>query len=241
MESLSQPRDEALVLLVGCDPSFISALEAALRRERLRSERTGHVEGIAGTLRRVQPAAVVLCCRSDHERSGERAIDVLKRIRAESDVPVLVLLRSGGAVSELLHFGLGADDVVRWPVSPLVVAARVVRLVQRAILQVERTSWTVGDLRVDRYQHCVLYRGRRLDLTALEYRLLAALAGAPGRAFSRSELIGEAMPESDALERSIDVHIWSLRRKLARAGGTGLLETVRGIGYRLASPALAEA
>ena len=152
-------------------------------------------------------------------------------------MPVLVLLRSGGVVTELLHFGLGADDVVWLPASPRVIAARVTRLARPASEDRERLTWKVGALLVDRYQHSIRFGGTPVDVTPMEYRLLAAMAGAPGRAFSRSELIGEAMPDSDALERAIDVHIWSLRRKLERAGAPEVVETVRGVGYRLAEPA----
>ncbi len=158
-------------------------------------------------------------------------------IRKLSTVPVLVLLRSRGVVTELLHFGLGADDVVRLPASPRVIAARLMRLARPATKDHDRLTWRVGALLVDRYQHNIRFGGTPVDVTPMEYRLLAAMAGAPGRAFSRSELIGEAMPDSDALERAIDVHIWSLRRKLERAGAPHVVETVRGVGYRLAEPA----
>lgn len=226
---------DALVLLADRDPRFVEALEEALRRERLRPERVGEIDGAVALVRRLRPDAVVI----GDGRDGVRAVDTLKAIRVASQVPVLVLLRSGGVVSEVLHFGLGADDVVRLPASPRVVAARTARLIRRSGPPGERATWSVGRLQIDRYQHCVLYEGRQVDVTPLEYRLLAALVGAPGRAFSRSELIEEAMPESDALERSVDVHIWSLRRKLERVGGFGLLETVRGVGYRLALPGVA--
>ncbi|MEJ2287865.1 MAG: winged helix-turn-helix domain-containing protein [Deinococcales bacterium] len=168
-----------------------------------------------------------------------RAVDVLRAVRAISDVPVLVLLRTGGVMNELLHFGLGADDVVWLPASPRVVAARAARLARRAAEGGERLTCRVGPLLIDRYQHTVCFDGRTVDVTPLEYRLLVTLASAPGRAFSRSELLGEVMPASDALERSIDVHIWSLRRKLERVGGYGVLETVRGVGYRLVEADLA--
>ena len=105
----------------------------------------------------------------------------------------------------------------------------------------ERPKQRAWVLLADRYQHSIRFGGKAVDVTPLEYRLLAALAGAPGRAFSRSELIGEAMPDSDALERAIDVHIWSLRRKLERVGAPQVVETVRGVGYRLAEPTPAEA
>lgn len=124
------------------------------------------------------------------------------------------------------------------PTSPRIIAARVGRLARPSTEERERLTWRVGALLVDRYQHSIRFDGRPVDVTSLEYRLLATLAGAPGRAFSRSELIGEAMPDSDALERAVDVHVWSLRRKLDRVGAPHVVETVRGVGYRLAEPAV---
>ncbi len=224
-----------LVLLADRDPRFVTALEGALRRQHLHPERVGEGSACGAAIRRLRPDVVVVADRLPDVRSA----DVLRAVRALSDVPVVVLLRTGGVVNELLHFGLGADDVVWLPASPRVVAARAARLARRAAEGGERLTWRVGPLLIDRYQHIVCFDGRHVDVTPLEYRLLAALAGAPGRAFSRSELLGEAMPGSDALERSIDVHIWSLRRKLESVGGDALLETVRGVGYRLAGTELA--
>lgn len=226
-----------LVLLADRDPQVLSALEEALRRERLRPERVGEGATCVDAVRRLRPDAVVVSDQLPDARSSE----VLVSIRKASAVPVVVLLRSGGVVTELLHFGLGADDVVWLPASPRVIAARVARLVKRAAADHERLTWRVGALLVDRYQHTIRFAGTPVDVTPLEYRLLAALAGAPGRAFSRSELIGEAMPESNSLERAIDVHIWSLRRKLERVGAPHVVETVRGVGYRLTESAPAAA
>lgn len=220
----------ATVLLADRDPRFVTALEMALRRQRLHPERVGESERCVDAIHRVRPDAVVVSDRLEQTR----ALEVLRLIRGVSDVPVIVLLNRGGVVTELLHFGVGADDVVWLPASPRVVAARVARILRRATEGAERLTWRVGPLLVDHYQNSVSVNGRDLEVTPLEYRLLSALAGAPGRAFTRSELIGEAMPDSDALERSVDVHIWSLRRKLERAGAPSLLETVRGVGYRLA-------
>lgn len=218
-----------LVLLADRDLNFLVALEAALRRQRLRPERVGERDPCAAVIRRVRPDAVVLVDRNGCESPAA----VLRAVRGWGETPVVVLLRAGGVAEELRYFRLGADDVVRLPVSPRVVAARVARLVRRSGTNGERTVWRLGPLEVDRYRNGVNVAGRELALTPVEYRLLVALAGAPGRAFSRAELIERAAPESDALERTVDVHMCSLRRKLAQAGAVGVLRTVRGVGYRL--------
>lgn len=221
-------RDGALVLLADRDRHYATALEAALRRERLHTERVGEAGACLEMVRRLRPDAVVVA-----DRLGSvRATDVLCSLGAVSDVPVIVLLKEGGTRAELVHFGLGAADVVSLPASPRVVAARVARILERASARAERSVRRLGPLVVDLYRNAVSLGEAELDLTPVEYRLLVALASAPGRAFTRSELIGESMPESDALERSIDVHICTLRRKLAAAGAPRVVETIRGVGYR---------
>lgn len=181
---------------------------------------------------RVRPDVVVVSERLE----GTTALDLLVAVRRASDVPVVVLLEGGGSSTELLYFGLGADDVVVLPAPAEVVAARVVRILQRSRSEPQDPAVRVGRLRVDPYRRAVLVDGVEVEVTPVEYRLLEALAGAAGRAFTRGELIGRAMPDSDALERSVDVHVWSLRRKLERAGVPGMLETVRSVGYRLVDP-----
>lgn len=223
----------AWVLLADRDPRFCAALEANLRRQRLHPERVGEGKACVEVALRLHPDVVVVADRLPDARASE----VLASLRTDSDVPAIVLLKAGGIVTELLHFGLGADDVVWLPASPRIVTARVARLIRRPSADRERLTWRVGALLVDHYQHMIEFDDQAVDVTPLEYRLLAALAEAPGRAFSRSELIDEAMPESDTLERAIDVHIWSLRRKLESVGALNVLETVRGVGYRLSEPA----
>lgn len=219
----------ATVLLADRDPRTISALEAALRRHRLRPERVGERDDWFDVIRRVQPDVVVLSERLE----GMTALDTLVALRRVSAVPVVMLIERGGSSSELLYFGLGADDVVELPASPQVVAARVLRILQRSTAEPHDPALRVGHLRVDPYRNAVLVDGAEIDVTPVEYRMLATLAGAAGRAFTRAELLDQALPESDALERSVDVHVWSLRHKLERAGAPGMLETVRGVGYRL--------
>jgi two-component system response regulator AdeR len=91
-----------------------------------------------------------------------------------------------------------------------------------------------GPVEVDPGRARALIGGRKLELTSTEFHLLLHFAQHPGKVFSRAELLEAAMPESDALERVIDVHIGNLRRKLAGAGWNDVIETVRGMGFRLA-------
>ena len=90
-----------------------------------------------------------------------------------------------------------------------------------------------GPLEVDRRAVLARVNGEVLNLTPAEFRLLLHLAEAPGRAFTREELLSAALPDSDALERVVDAHLASVRRKLESAQASHLLHTVRGVGYRL--------
>ena len=93
--------------------------------------------------------------------------------------------------------------------------------------------YRIGDLEIDTGAVMARLNGHTLALTPAEFRLLACMAATPGRAFTRAELLAAALPESEALERVVDAHLASARRKLESAGGPGLLQTVRGVGYRL--------
>ena len=133
-----------------------------------------------------------------------------------------------------------ADDYVSKPFNPAEVVARI-----RAVLRRTRVPMTpieapirVGALEISHDSHsAVVYdeagHQNQLMLTLTEFRLLSRLASQPRRCFSRLDLIEHCLPESDALERVIDSHLSKLRRKLQAAGQSNLIETVRGIGYRL--------
>jgi two-component system response regulator AdeR len=128
---------------------------------------------------------------------------------------------------------LGADDYVVKPFSPREVVARVKAVLRRSQHDEPRNLFRLGALELDTKQFLVAISGKRLDLTPTEFRLLECLIRDPGRAFTRAELIEVALPDSDALERVVDAHLKNLRRKLDAAGVGEMLETVRGIGYRL--------
>ena len=134
-----------------------------------------------------------------------------------------------------LGLELGADDYITKPFRPLEVVARinaVLRRYQSASVDVEQPL-RAGLIEVDGQMAQASAAGVPLQLTGTEFRLLQHLAGQPRRVFSRQELLEAAMPESDALERVVDVHIGNLRRKLSQAGVDDVITTVRGMGFRL--------
>jgi two-component system phosphate regulon response regulator PhoB len=139
---------------------------------------------------------------------------------------------------QLVGFATGADDYVTKPYSPKVLIQRIKKELRRRQLKDKPAAGAVFECQgivIDRHSHRALYRDQELLLTPTEFRLLEVLIRQSGRAFTRFELMDAAIGEDAlVLERTIDVHIKSLRKKLGEAGD--LIETVRGVGYRFHEP-----
>jgi DNA-binding response OmpR family regulator len=227
-----------LVLVVEDEPGIADVLMAYLHRDGLRSQLVTDGLAVMPAFRETRPDLVLL----DIHLPGMDGMDVLKALRADSDVPVIMVTARAEDLDKLLALRMGADDYVVKPYSPAEVVARVRAVLRRtvaaAVPAVAPTVIRAGRLEIDLDAHIARSRtedGRDelLPLTLTEFRLLACLAANPRRCFSRSHLIETCLPESDALDRVIDSHLSKLRRKLHNAGNGELIETVRGIGYRL--------
>jgi DNA-binding response OmpR family regulator len=227
-----------LVLVVEDEPGIADVLMAYLHRDGLRSQLVTDGLAVMPAFREARPDLVLL----DIHLPGMDGMDVLKALRADSDVPVIMVTARAEDLDKLLALRMGADDYVVKPYSPAEVVARVRAVLRRtvaaAVPAVAPTVIRAGRLEIDLDAHIARSRtedGRDelLPLTLTEFRLLACLAANPRRCFSRSHLIETCLPESDALDRVIDSHLSKLRRKLHNAGNGELIETVRGIGYRL--------
>lgn len=162
-------------------------------------------------------------------------LEVCRRLRAESDVPIIMLTARAEETDKIVGLGIGADDYVTKPFSPRELVARV-QAVLRRFRSVERKASvkTFGRLKVDRAGHTVMLGERRIDLTPTEFKLLEILTDHPGRAFSRLELIEHIYDVAyDGYERTIDTHIKNLRRKIEEnAAEPQYIKTVYGMGYR---------
>lgn len=222
----------ALILVVEDDREIAQMLELYLRSDGHRTERAADGEAALALFRATQPDLVVL----DIGLPKLDGLEVLRRVREAGRTPVVILTARSEEVDELLGLGLGADSYLTKPCSPRKVLAHVKAVLRRGEAQGGAPQvLRFGPLEVDSYRVEARVDGQALHLTPTEFRLLETLARAPGKAMSRTELFEAAMPESDALERAIDRHLKNLRAKLAERGAAELLETVRGVGYRLAA------
>ncbi len=167
-------------------------------------------------------------------------IEVCRQLRAapETRTAVIIMLTAKSEeADQLIGFSVGADDYVLKPFSVRVLLERI-RALRRRRDSVERQDGeivTCHRITIDRRRHRALIDNEAIELTRSEFRLLETLIRQPGRAFDRSELIDAALGEDTlVLERTIDVHIRALRKKLGDLADT--IETVRGVGYRFRDP-----
>ncbi|MFC5930425.1 DNA-binding response regulator [Cryobacterium melibiosiphilum] len=162
--------------------------------------------------------------------------DILREIHALGSLPVIVLTARSSTEDRIHGLELGADDYVTKPFSPAEVVLRVQAVLHRysgAPADAGPVSYGDRRLRIDEGTHRAWFDGAALDLTPTEWGLLAAVATAPGRVYSRYELVNRVRGyEYAGYERTIDSHIKNLRRKLG-ASGADVVQTVLGVGYRL--------
>ena len=162
-------------------------------------------------------------------------LDVCRRLRAGAatkDLLIIMLTAKSEETDELIGFSLGADDYVSKPFSVKVLLERIKALRRRRTAEASSDDVTTKQgVSVDRRRHQAIAEGKPLQLTRSEFRLLDTLIRQPGRVFHRTELIDAALGEDTmVMERTIDVHIRALRRKLGPHAD--VIETVRGVGYR---------
>ncbi len=162
-------------------------------------------------------------------------LEVCRRIRRTSEVPIIFLSSKDDELDRVLGLELGADDYLSKPFSPRELLARVRAVLRRlrappaAVAEALRR----GPLAMDIGRHRCTWDGREVVLTVTEFALLLALLGAPGKVFSRYDLVDQAWGRGHAItDRTIDSHVRRIRQKLA-AVGADPIETVHGIGYRL--------
>jgi DNA-binding response OmpR family regulator len=181
---------------------------------------------------RHHPDLVVL----DLMMPGIDGLEVCRKLRGDprsSRLPIIMLTARATEADRVVGLEMGADDYVTKPFSPRELVARVKALLRRTVRQEETPAIIhCGAVSIDGNRHEVASAGQPVQLTATEFRILRFLAGRPGRVTSRDEIIDAALDRDSAvLDRTIDVHITAIRRKLGDAGQQ--IETVRGFGYKM--------
>jgi two-component system phosphate regulon response regulator PhoB len=165
---------------------------------------------------------------------GLDGLQVCRRLRSDprtKEVRVLMLTAKGDETDEIVGFNMGADDYVAKPFRVKPLMERIKALLRRKGAEEPAEVLVVDNVEIDKTNHAVRVNGEELMLTPTEFRLLWTLAKQPGRTFKRNELLDCCRGEdANSMERTIDVHIRALRKKLEKH--SDLIETVRGIGYR---------
>jgi two-component system response regulator BaeR len=164
---------------------------------------------------------------------GKNGLDVCRALRARSDVAIVMVTARVDAIDRLLGLELGADDYICKPFSPREVVARVRAILRRAHRRPDVP--VLGGLSIDDEQYRASFNGEPLDLTPVEFRLLKTLAAAPGRVFSRQQLLDNLYADHRVVtDRTVDSHIKNLRRKLQEASPEQeLIHSIYGVGYKL--------
>ncbi len=178
------------------------------------------------------PALIVL----DLMLPGMSGLEVCKTLKSDSStkqIPIVMLTAKSDEVDRILGFELGADDYMTKPFSPRELVLRVQSVLRRNNAPVEPADiLKLGDITVDRIRHQVTIRGKELDLTATEFKLLTTLIERRGRVQSRDVLLNDVWGYESSIDtRTVDTHVRRLREKLGKAADC--IETIRGFGYRM--------
>ncbi len=227
----------ATVLLVDDDPKIRDLLRLYVEREGHRALFAADGEAALETALRARPDLLLL----DVMLPGLDGLEVCRRIRDASDVPILLLTARSGEGDTVIGLDMGADDYVVKPFSPRELMARVRALLRRRRIEADQEEplLVAGPLEIDPNAVEARLHGEPLELTPFEFRILHGLMRRPGRVFSRDELIDAIHGDGDSgiIDRTIDVHLGRLRRKLGDdAARPRFIATVRTVGYKFVTP-----
>lgn len=220
------------ILVAEDDPKQADLIRRYLEREGYAVVVTHDGRAALEEARRRAPDLVLL----DVMMPRVDGLDVCRILRYESEVPIVMLTARSTEDDMLLGLDLGADDYIAKPYSPRELVARIRTILRRSAGRAATERLSVGELVVDTGRHEAALGGEHIDCTPKEFAILAALVRSPGRAFTRLQLLEEAFGfDYEGLERTVDVHVANLRKKLEPdpANPTYLL-TVYGVGYKCA-------
>ena len=223
----------ATILIIEDEPELVRILRSYLERAGFSVLTAGRGDSGLSTWNHNHPDLVIL----DLNLPGMDGLDVAREIRRKSNTPLIMLTARVEETDQLIGLEIGADDYIPKPFSPRLVVARVRALLRRAEpAQAAPLVLRAADLEIDLQAHRVLRSQDVIDLTPMEFSILAILVEQPGRVFSRLKLLEATQGVAyEGYERSVDAHIKNLRAKLEPdPKSPRYIETVFGIGYRFA-------
>jgi two-component system OmpR family response regulator len=223
-----------MILVVDDDPHIRQLLVFALGKAGFDTREAGDGEAALEAFAANRPDLIVL----DINLPRMNGLDVCRRVRAESEAPILFLSSRDDEIDRVLGIELGADDYVVKPFSPREVVARVTAILRRTLARPEPAASGAmtarGRLRLDAEGWSASWGASPVALTVTEFSILSTLAASPSRVFTRDAIIDRLRgPGFAVTDRTIDSHIRNLRSKFAKLGADDVIETRAGVGYRL--------
>jgi len=217
------------ILIVDDEPEAVELVEFNLKQAGYDvASAVDGAEALKKT-RALLPSLIVLDVMLP-EMDGLEVCKMLRRDPATAAIPIIMLTAKAAEIDRVLGLELGADDYLTKPFSPRELVLRVKKILQRGRSE-EAESLKFGDLLIDVPRHLVSWRGKKMDLTATEFKLLTVLAQRRGRVQSRDHLLRDVWEYNSLVDtRTVDTHMRRLREKLGPAAK--YLDTVRGVGYR---------
>tara|TARA_R100000988_G_scaffold75108_1_gene39621 strand:- start:1024 stop:1752 length:729 start_codon:yes stop_codon:yes gene_type:complete len=227
--SMASTAESPLILIVEDEPRLSSLMKDYLEASGYMTRIVDHGNEVLTVVRQQPPALIVL----DLMLPGRDGLDVCRELRTFSDVPVIMVTARVEEIDRLLGLELGADDYLCKPFSPRELVSRVKAILRRVGRQEPANSSQEG-LIIDEEAYTVSLNGKSLAVTPVEMRLLKTMVAAPGRVFSRDQLLDHAYVDHRVVtDRAVDSHIRNLRRKLEQAyPDKDLIHSVYGVGYK---------
>lgn len=231
--------DPTRILIVDDEANLVELVQGYLEREGYQVRTASDGVSAVAIAREIRPDLIVL----DLMLPGIDGLEVCRQVRQFSDAYIMMLTARAEEVDKVVGLSVGADDYLTKPFSPRELVARVQAMLRRprtgATAEPESPEpLTFGDLTIDLARHAVLKRGEPVSVTTRELAILAILAAHPGHVFTRGQLLDRVWGSAFYDDHVVDVHVGNLRRKLEDdPARPRWVQTVRGVGYRLAEGA----
>lgn len=222
--------EQAQVLIVEDEPKIANLLRDYLRQSNYGTHWIDNGDTVDEWVRANQPSLVLL----DLMLPGNDGLTVCRQLRMHSNVPIIMITARVEEIDRLLGLELGADDYICKPFSPREVVARVKAILRRAEIINTEPAAAYRGIVIDEDQFSATVDGRSLDLTPVEFRLLALLASQPGRVFSRNQLMDKIYSDNRVVsDRTVDSHVKNLRHKIHdTTGSDDIIRSIYGVGYK---------